>query len=238
MIGSIFPATQRGPTYSPSRSTDAHLPPRSIDAPTPSRSTDTLTMGKDRGRAASTADDTLICTKITEALTDPALVAAIADRVAAAINSKLNARLDRLEKVTGEQEVRILQLEAKLDDLEQYGRRNLLRISGIEEDVEGEDLPAKVNNVLTVLGLENSVQIDRLHRVGPRPRRDTDRTQKHRSRLVLVKFANYTSRDAVIKTRSSLKEKLPGVYINENLTQPKAKLLYEARKLKKEQADY
>ena len=66
-------------------------------------------MGKDRGRAASTADDTLICSKITEPLTDPALVAAIADRVAAAINSKLNARLDRLETVTGAQEVRILQ---------------------------------------------------------------------------------------------------------------------------------
>ena len=178
-------------------------------------------MGKDRGRAASTADDTLICTKIAEALTDPVLIAAIADRVAAAINSKLNARLDQLEKVTGAQEVRILQLEAKPDDLEQYGRRNSLRISGIEEDVEGEYLPAKVKNVLTVLGLENSVQIDRMHRVGPRPRRDTDRTQKH------------GSRDAVIKTRSSLKEKLPGVYINEDITQPKAKLLYEARKLKK-----
>ena len=66
-------------------------------------------MGKDCGRAASTADDTLICSKITEALTDLALVAAIADRVAAAINSKLNARLDRLETVTGAQEVRILQ---------------------------------------------------------------------------------------------------------------------------------
>ena len=129
--------------------------------------------------------------------------------------------------------VGLAEVEAKLDDLEQYGRRNSLRISGIEEDVEGEDLPAKVNNVLTVLGLENSVQIDRLHRVGPRPRRDTDRTQKHRSRPVLVKLANYTSMDAVIKTRSSLKEKLPGVYINEDLTQPKAKLLYEARKLKK-----
>ena len=90
--------------------------------------------------------------------------------------------------------MRILQLEEKLDYLEQYGRRNSLRISGIEEDVEGEDLPAKVKNGLTVLGLENSVQIDRLHRVGPRPRRDTDRTQKYRSRLVLVKFANYTSR--------------------------------------------
>ena len=70
--------------------------------------------------------------------------------------------------MTGAQEVRILQLEAKLDDLEQYGRRNSVRISGIEEDVEGEDLAAKVKNVLTVFGLENSVQIDRLHRVGPR----------------------------------------------------------------------
>ena len=168
-----------------------------------------------------------------EALTNPALIAAIADRVAAAINSNLNDRLDQLEEMTGAQEVRILELEAKLDDLEQYERRNSLRISGIEEDVEGEDLPAKVKNVLTVLCLENSVQIDRLHRVGPRPRRDTDRTQKHRSRIVLVKFANYTSRDAVIKTRSSLKEKLLGVFINEDLTQPKAKLLYEARKLKK-----
>ena len=50
---------------------------------------------------------------------------------------------------------------------------------------------------------------------------------------MLVKFANYPSRDAVIKTRSSLKETLPGVYTNEDLTQQKAKLLYEARKLKK-----
>ena len=155
----------------------------------------------------------MTCTAITEALTNPALVAAIADRVAAAINSKLKARFDRLEKVTGAQKVRLLQLEAKFDDLEQYGRRNSVRINGIEEDVEGEDLLAKVKNVLTVLGLENSVQIDRLHRVGPRPRRDIDRTQKHRSWLVLVKFANYTSRGAVIKTRSSRKEKLPGVFV-------------------------
>ena len=45
-------------------------------------------MDKDKGRASSTADDTLTCTKITEALANPALVAAIADRVAAAINSR------------------------------------------------------------------------------------------------------------------------------------------------------
>ena len=94
-------------------------------------------MDKDKGRASSTADDTLTCTKITEVLTNPALVAAIADRVAAAINSKLKARLDRLEKVTGAQEVRILQLEAKLDDIEQYGWRNSVRISGIEAFCSG-----------------------------------------------------------------------------------------------------
>ena len=119
-------------------------------------------------------------------------------------------------------------LELKSDGLEQYSRRNSLRNHGIEEkDHESPvDLIMKLTNEDLGLDMQPSV-LDRVHRVGKK-------TDSGRSRPLLVKFATYRDRDKVYKAKSRLKGNSRGqIYVNEDLTRPRAQLLYRARQLKK-----
>ena len=89
--------------------------------------------------------------------------------------------------------------ESKLDDQEQYSRRNSLRITGIPES-DNEDIVPKVldviNNKIKPDIPVSSDHIDRLHRVGKRSG-DTPRA-------VLIKFATYRHRQRVYRNRKNL----------------------------------
>ncbi len=67
--------------------------------------------------------------------------------------------------------VRVSNLETQVDEMEQYSRRNCLRISGIT-DQPGESTDSIVLQIASELGANlTSSDIDRSHRVGrPRPR--------------------------------------------------------------------
>lgn len=108
-------------------------------------------------------------------------------------------------------------LKIKCDDLEQYGRRNNVRISGIVED-ENEDIEEVVmNDISDRLGVEvTSADIDRCHRVG----REAP-AGKHRP--ILVKFTNYGARRRVFQAKKKLKG--TGVSIHEDLTKTRVELL-------------
>ena len=71
-------------------------------------------------------------------------------------------------------------LEDKADDLEQYSRRNSLRISGIpeREDVLQETLRVVNSTLLPPLTVD---EIDRVHRVGPK--------LPDKTRQILIKLA-------------------------------------------------
>ena len=76
------------------------------------------------------------------------------------IIKRQDAAIDKLEKMVNE-------LESGQDDLEQYSRRNSLRISGVDES-DSEDVVEKTMNlIINMLGVTMSTdQIDRMHRVG------------------------------------------------------------------------
>ena len=122
-------------------------------------------------------------------------------------------------------------LELKYDRLEQYGRRNSIRVRGIPEPEDAsssEDTDHVVIDLGSTLNIPiTSADIDRSHRVG-------DRDRGHRD--ILVKFIKFENKLNFMKARMSLKTKKPGVYINEDLTKPRVRLFALTRRLKREKS--
>ena len=120
---------------------------------------------------------------------------------------------------------RVIQLENELktetqnrNDLEQYGRRIMVEISGIPSTVN-ENCLEIINKIANQTGLINysPEYVDVVHRLSSKP--DSG---------IIVKFVSRTSRDNFYNARKHLKEKcasdfgFPGdnskIYINESLT--------------------
>ena len=132
-----------------------------------------------------------------------------------------DAKITSLEK-------QVVNLEAKIEDLEQYSRRNSLRIYGIKENEKENSLDMALNLFQSKMGLDlQASNIDRVHRVG---RKENDK----KTRPLLVKFATYQARDSVFRAKSRLKSaETRGIFVNEDLTRQRAQLFYNARQLKK-----
>lgn len=132
------------------------------------------------------------------------------------MNRDLERRLDRAT--------------AAIDELEQYGRRNALRVSNEWPEVENE------NTDLLILSMANDqlgvqlepTDISRSHRVGS--------SFAKKPRPVLVKFTSYRARERVFRARTKLKNSGTNIFINEDLTKTRGQLAYNARKLKKDKA--
>ncbi|ELU01331.1 hypothetical protein CAPTEDRAFT_187669 [Capitella teleta] len=138
------------------------------------------------------------------------------------LKTDLKRRDDRIDHL----ETRLEELEERNDTLEQYTRRNSVRINGISESA-AEDCENKVlstfNEKMSLSPLMTMVSIDRMHRIGkPVP-------GKHRS--IIVKFATYHQCKRVLSKRSSLRGS--DIFINEDLTKHRNNLLYIARQFKK-----
>ncbi|XP_071057606.1 uncharacterized protein [Onthophagus taurus] len=117
-------------------------------------------------------------------------------------------------------------LNKKIDGLEQYSRRNNIRIFGLDEEKE-ENVEQKVlatlkdNMGISVL----AEQIDRCHRVGARKKNG-----KH-PRPVIMKFLSYKTKEEILKNRNKLKAaKTLKIGIQEDLTASNYKLFKEACK--------
>ena len=144
--------------------------------------------------------------------------------------------------------VSVLQLTT--DELEQYSRRNTLRVSGVLES-ENEDI---VDNMLHLFNDKLELDpplthenIDRIHRVG--------KPNASHPWQILVKFSTYNARQSVYSEKKNLRNSIPPtrdpeaesqddtaashedevqqpkIYLNEDLTKRWATLLWEARKL-------
>ena len=130
-------------------------------------------------------------------------------------------------------ETTINKLETKIDDQEQYSRRANIIIQGIKEDVKGEDIETKVLHLLNKEMKLNppltSTDLERSHRLG---RVAIDQV---RPRTVIVRFRSERIRDAVFRSRGTLKEfnanqLLPNqIYLNEDLTARRSSLAYKTR---------
>ena len=145
----------------------------------------------------------------------PAIVKAVKDVCLSAMKEEINPHL--------------LRLQYKTDQLDQQGRRDNLRISGLAEektDEESEEmLASKVCKVAVQAGIElKGADISSCHRLGKK--------SGDKSRQTFVQITTRRKRDALYNARFSLKGKdgCDGIYINEDLTPMRYAVLRAAKR--------
>ena len=143
------------------------------------------------------------------------------------LTTALNSATAEIVELRNENE----RLSAKIDDLEQFNRRNFVRISGVPESGinNTEDTTDVVVNLVAKTGVQiATTDIEHSYRIGKRNKDD-----KNVKRPIIVKFANYATKKLSLKS----KKKLPkGVYINDDLTKNRSTVAYRARCLVKSRA--
>lgn len=135
--------------------------------------------------------------------------------------AKVNKELDTLRRSMKDM---VEQVAEKTDDLEQYQRRNNLRILGLKE-TRGEDTDKLVvelcRDKLGVALSENS--LCRTHRVGKKPDAAvTVEGGKELSRPIIVRFTSYRDRRAIYGMKKKLKG--TGITIREDMTTRRVKI--------------
>ncbi|XP_033758620.1 uncharacterized protein LOC117340938 [Pecten maximus] len=148
--------------------------------------------------------------------------------VPSVINSAVQPLTNLIDKLT-----------SRVEDLEQYSRRNCLKVSGISgggvnTDENTDDLLLKLFN--TKMGLNiNKHDISRSHRV----MRYGQPFNSGKPNDIIVRFNSYRTRELVYRARFSLKDQHSGthpnhrIFINEALTSQRALLFRDARDLVK-----
>lgn len=125
------------------------------------------------------------------------------------------------------------------DKLNQYSRKNCLRLSGVAE-CQTESMDAIATNLFKELGTDVSLgDIDNMHRLARR-KPDVQASpgsagSTSRPRDIIIKFATYRARQIVFLKRSGLKtsKSFKGAYLNEELTKQRSSIFFQARKLVK-----
>ncbi|XP_071955852.1 uncharacterized protein [Antedon mediterranea] len=118
----------------------------------------------------------------------------------------------------------------KIDDLEQYSRRNCLLIHGVPETAN-ENTDTLTLDIITSRICEDMelIEIDRTHRLGRKRVLHNNKTRsssKPRPRPIIVKFSTYRARAEVFRNKKLLKNS--SYSITENLTPSRMTLLREA----------
>ncbi|ROT85564.1 hypothetical protein C7M84_011688 [Penaeus vannamei] len=103
------------------------------------------------------------------------------------------------------------EMKERIDYLDDYSRRNNLRISGLPED-KNETWEKSQSKAAAFLQrhFQLTPEFERVHRVGTLTRNAAPRD-------IVVRFTRYTDRDAVFQDRRKLANTRTGVYINEDL---------------------
>lgn len=142
----------------------------------------------------------------------------------------LNAEVNALKVQMTELTVLVKKLEgqtkSKTDDLEQYQRRNNIRVFGIPES-RGED-----TDQLIVKLCQEKLDVDlpvsaicRSHRIGVKSQQEQS-TDQQRHRPITVRFVSYRDRRRVFEQKKKLKGS--GLVIREDLTATRLEVLRKA----------
>ena len=116
-------------------------------------------------------------------------------------------------------------MEYKLDHLEQYSRRNSVRITPEKKDENTDEIVIGIAQ--NELGI--TLKPDRSHRVGPRGGK--------KPRPIIAKFVSYKTKRKLYQSRNRSKfsgNASEGTYINEDLTKVRQNMFTRARLLLKE----
>lgn len=156
------------------------------------------------------------------------MVKSITDGVVKSIETQLNKLQSENQALKHENidlKARVASLELSQDSAEQYSRRNNIRISGIAESAD-ESTDNVVLDLAKAINANISLDdIDRSHRVG--------KLDAGKKRDIIVKFATYRSRYKLMSQRKLIKvtevEAFKRVFLNDDLTRSRSKLLFEAR---------
>ena len=137
--------------------------------------------------------------------------------------SQKNETIDELKHQVGV-------LEQRCDDLEQYSRRNRLRLHGVPERKDEnllDEIPQLLNKELQLDPPLDSSEICRLHRLGPKS------SNNGKPRSIIIKLVSYQSRRKIYASRTKLRHSSMPLFLNEDLTKRRARLFWKARQLKK-----
>lgn len=174
------------------------------------------------------------------ALKNPEIRSTLADIVAEQLKNEitlLRKELKEKNQQISNLQKRVNSLESENDSLEQYTRRNSLRVFGVPEK-EGENTAelavTLINDTMKIQPPITIEDIDRIHRTGkknlPIDRSTASSTQDSKPRAILIKFATYRARHRVMDNRKKLKG--TKIFVNEDLTRARSTTLYKARMMK------
>ena len=197
-------------------------------------------------RSASMSEDDALALRLVSLLNDDQVLDklksvlyphALAEQLKSLIENidGLKRQITKKDEIIENFEKRVSALEAEQDRQEQYSRRPNLRIEGLAESQEGTTDDKVLHLINTEMSFEPPLvleDIERSHRLGP----SQDREGRPRIRPVIVRFRTERLRDSVYRARTRLKEHnknhRDAVFINEDLTQRRAAMAYQTRKLK------
>ena len=171
-----------------------------------------------------------ICDEVKSAVQTPAVMKIIVDSIIESVTKIVVQRLEEslkfntdmasdLRKEICARDRKIQELEENINELEQYQRRNSIRIFGIpEKEKENTDIIA-LQLFEERLGVELSdFDICRSHRIGVK------KSGVHRP--IIVKFSSYRARAAAFNKKRKLKGS--GIVIREDLCAARLQLLQKA----------
>lgn len=128
-------------------------------------------------------------------------------------------REDRMEEVIKEAKFQAAVADSRVNDLEQYTRRNNVRVLGVPESAE-ESVEVCERKVLKIikekleLPIMESGDIEAIHRIGRQGKQKQG--QPTRPRPIIVRFLSRKSTETVLSNRRKLKN--TGIVIVEDLT--------------------
>ncbi|KAK3096482.1 hypothetical protein FSP39_000598 [Pinctada imbricata] len=146
----------------------------------------------------------------------------MADEIKSQVESQLAPFRDGYNNLVKENKF----LHNRIDELEQYGRKNCVRIFGVSEDKTDTDaVVLEIGRKLEVPIQQSDIAVS--HRVGP--------SNTNKPRPIIARITSYSARHLLLKGSKKLRniEGMSRVSINQDLTKRRAKLAYEARQLVK-----
>ncbi|XP_070184945.1 uncharacterized protein [Littorina saxatilis] len=198
-------------------------------------------------------EDDALKSQLQAAFCEPEVLEIISKAVAAQVATHLRKEIGQLrtelQQYKAELEKRdnhIELLQDKVDELEQYSRRNSIRINNIPEK-EGEDTEEVVKAVGRAVGIDfTDAMIDRAHRVGRKAG-----VGETYDRAIICKFTAYRYKRNLMMEKKKLSQSdpkklfsdrawpvskgpVPKLFINDDLTQERAKIAAKARTYKRE----
>lgn len=158
---------------------------------------------------------------------------AVKAEILADINKLIHARTEPLVQKISKLEIENKQLQKDLDALEQYGRRSLIRISGLSERATGDETTTAVRKIMSEIDPDHKPEdVIRSHWVG---KSSGPQVSHRKPRQIIVRLSDPSVKIRLMKCRKNLKSSrdLKSVFINEDLTHTRNKIFFLARQLQK-----